>query len=254
MIHYISTDGLGSPWIALELSVLERDGVPFELHAMRKPAKTPDGGAWIAELHDRTRPIYPLGPAFVVSVVRAFLFAPGRFVAALGNAIFGRRENLRARVSGLAHFFVGCHWAMALRARDARHIHSQWAHSCASIGMYAAWLLDVGFSFTGHGADLWRDRVALEDKIRRARFIVCISDFHRRYYLEHGADESQLFHVYCGIDRSRFVAKRCEPALGAPALRIRSHSRVVEKKGFPDLIEACRFAACRVRSCSNLCR
>ena len=35
--------------------------------------------------------------------------------------------------------------------------------------MYGAWLTGAPFSFTGHAADLFRDRVALLDKVRRAR-------------------------------------------------------------------------------------
>jgi colanic acid/amylovoran biosynthesis glycosyltransferase len=70
--------------------------------------------------------------------------------------------------------------------------------------MYGAWLLDVSFSFTGHATDLFRDRCALEDKIRRAEFIVCISEFHRDFYLKHGARQDQLFIAYCGIDPEWF--------------------------------------------------
>ena len=82
--------------------------------------------------------------------------------------------------------------------------------SFEDVAMYAAWLLDAPFSFTGHGADVFRDRSALVDKIRRASFIVCISNFHRAHYLEHGARPEQLVVAYCGIDSSHF--KPLEPA------------------------------------------
>ena len=53
--------------------------------------------------------------------------------------------------------------------------------------MYGAWLLGRPYSFTGHAADLFRNRAALEDKIRRAQFIICISEFHRQFFLDNGA-------------------------------------------------------------------
>ena len=123
-------------------------------------------------------------------------------------------------------------------------IHAQWAHSCGTIGMYGAWLLGVPFSFTGHATDLFRDRVALHDKIRRAEFIICISSFHREFYKKHGARDEQLHLAYCGIDVSDF-APSPSPNRCGERLRILSSGRLVEKKGFPYLIDACRLLADR---------
>jgi glycosyltransferase involved in cell wall biosynthesis len=109
--------------------------------------------------------------------------------------------------------------------------------------MYGAWLLGVPFSFTGHAADLFRERAALKDKIRRAAFIVCISNFHGEFYRKHGASPEQLLLAYCGIDTSHF-------SLPAPGLRsglphILSSGRLVEKKGFMYLIDACEVLRAR---------
>ena len=58
-------------------------------------------------------------------------------LAALLNALFGKREHLRARIAGIAHFVAACHWARMLRNSldPVSHIHSQWAHSCGTIAM-----------------------------------------------------------------------------------------------------------------------
>jgi glycosyltransferase involved in cell wall biosynthesis len=105
--------------------------------------------------------------------------------------------------------------------------------------MYGAWLLGVPFSFTGHATDLFRDRVALRDKIRRAEFISCISTFHRDLFLRNGARPEQLHLVYCGIDTSQFHLPAA--SRDKETLRILSSGRLVEKKGFDDLIAACRI-------------
>jgi glycosyltransferase involved in cell wall biosynthesis len=241
-ITYISASGVSNPWIDLELKILEREGIPFELYAMRKSETAPDGDEWVRNLHTLTRPIYPLPILqFTLSILAAPFIFRGRFVAGFFNAVFGRRESLRARIACFAHFFVACHWARTLSNRNIAHIHSQWVHSCGSIGMYGAWLLGTTFSFTGHGADIWRDRVALEDKIQRAQFIVCISNFHRQFYLDHGARPEQLIMVYCGIDRARFAPRTTVSDSRDKMLRIRAHSRIVEKKGFAYLVSACEI-------------
>jgi hypothetical protein len=188
MIHYISTQGVGNAWIGNELRILRSEGIPFRLHSLTRPDSTYFLAGEIEDLGKATRYLYPLSPLRVlVSLVCApFLFGR-RFWAALANALFGERENLWRRTKALGHFVVACDWARTLRQEDVTLIHSQWVNSGGTVGMYGAWLLDKPFSFTGHAADLFRGRVALRDKIRRAQNIVCISEFHRDFYLEQGA-------------------------------------------------------------------
>ena len=243
MIHYITTNGIGNAWVAAELEIMQRKGIPLVLHSLRAPHQNFFGSESAAKLNRETRLIYPL-PAlgFAASLLLApFLFGT-RFFAALWNALFGQRENPRARVAGIAHFLVACHWARGLRKRRKDEpvslIHAHWINSSGTVGMYGAWLLDVPYSFTGHAVDLFRDRVALEDKIRRAQIIVCISNFHREFYLKHGARPEQLHVVYCGIDTSDFAFRR-KPRNGVA--RIVSVGRLVEKKGFDILIDACKL-------------
>ena len=243
MIHYITTNGIGNAWVEAELEVLKRRNVPFVLHTLRRPERHFFRNPLADQINHETRPIYPLSKfSFLVSIVLApFLFGTC-FWSAFFNALTGQRESLRGRYVGIYHLFVAAHWARQLQRFSAQEpvslIHSQWIHSCGTVGMYGAWLLGVPFSFTGHAVDLFRDRVALKDKIRRAIFIVCISEFHRQFYLENGAKPEQLYIVYCGIDTSAFAFQH-RPRKAK--FRILSVGRLVEKKGFADLILACRL-------------
>lgn len=245
MIHYITSNGIGNAWVANELGRVDAAGVPFVLHAMRRPDKLLHGSEWALRMNRQTAVIYPL-PALglLLSVLAAPILFRRHFFAALGNALFGKREHLRARIAGIAHFFVACHWARTVGTKPT-HIHSQWAHSCGTIALYGSWLLDVPFSFTGHATDLFRDRCALEDKIRRADFIVCISEFHRDFYLKNGARPEQLFIAYCGINPEWFYPPESPRASSGKRYRILSSGRLVEKKGFSYLLDACRILADR---------
>jgi glycosyltransferase involved in cell wall biosynthesis len=245
MIHYITTTGIGNAWVGNELHVVSQHGVPFVLQSMRGPQQAFFRSPWATELQKNTQILYPLPfGGMVVSILFAPILFGTRFFAALFNALFGRRESLRARIAALSHFFVACHWARSLRHQQVSIIHAQWVHSSGSIGMYGAWLLGVPFSFTGHASDLFRDRVALEDKIRRADFIVCISEFHREFYKKHGARDEQLHIVYCGIELDKFAPPPA-PRTADGKLRILSSGRLVAKKGFKDLIAACKTIADR---------
>lgn len=234
----MTIQGVGDAWVGNELRVVRGAGIPVVLHALRRPGKTYFTSPDVADLDRATRAIYPLPWPRAAAAVLAAPFRFGtRFWRALGQALIGPRESLRVRALGLWHLAVACHWAAGLRAGPPSHIHSQWAHAGASVALYGAILLGVPFSFTGHAADLFRERAALRAKIAAADFIVCISEFHRRLYLSEGADPAKLILAYCGIDTAHFTPMRRVRPAGVP-VRFLSSGRLVDKKGFDVLVEA----------------
>ena len=243
MIHYITSTGVGNAWVGNELMALADRGIPFRLHSLYKPAATFFKSDRVRQIAEQTAHLYPLSHwrVFTSLLLAPFLF-PRYFFPALWNSIFGRKESFSIRLKSIWHFCVACAWARSLRKEQVCHIHSQWINSCGTVGMYAAWLLDKPFSFTGHAADLFRERCSLKDKIKRARFIVSISKFHRDFYLSEGASPDQLIINYCGIDTGMFAPRTGSaggPQAGRP-IRLVSAARLVEKKGFKYLISACR--------------
>jgi len=239
MIHYMTTIGVGDAWVGNELRVVAANDVPFRLHALTKPEKTYFSSPDIAAMNDATNVLYPISKG---AALGALLAAPGRFGTrfwgALWNALTGPRESLRIRAVGLWHLAVACHWAHAMRGEQVSLIHSQWIHSAGTVAMYGAWLLDKPFSFTGHAADLFRNRQALTDKIKRADFIGCISEFHRDFFLKEGARPEQLRIVYCGLDLSLFSVKPPRARGPDEPYHILSAGRLVDKKGFDVFIRA----------------
>lgn len=239
MIHYMTTIGVGDAWVGNELRIVKQTGIPFALHALNTPAKTFFSSEDIAQMGRVTQVLYPVSKGqLALDVLAAPVRFKGRFFGALWNALTGKRESAKVRATAFWHFMLACHWAAKLRNQDVHHIHSQWIHSGGTVAMYGGWLLDKPFSFTGHAADLFRNRAALHDKIKRADFIVCISEFHRTFFLENGARPEQLIVVYCGIDTTHFTPRRRTRPDGAP-FHILSSGRLVGKKGFDVLIEAC---------------
>jgi glycosyltransferase involved in cell wall biosynthesis len=236
----MSTQGVGDAWVGNELRVIAREGIPFVLHALNRPKATYFKSADVDAMNAGTRFLYPLPR---LGSVRAGLLAPlryrQRFFGALWNALTGERESLRVRAAGIWHLYTACSWAESLQNERVSHIHSQWIHSGGTVAMYGAWLLGKSFSFTGHAADLFRERAALRDKIQRADFVICISSFHRDFFLKNGARPEQLHIAFCGIDPSVFKPR--PPRTPDGVFRIRSSGRLVEKKGFTYLLQACRL-------------
>lgn len=187
-------------------------------------------------LQGRIGYLYPLRLWNVVQLIVAPLVFRKRLYTAFWKALTGPVEGWTQRAKMMAHLVPAIKLAFYWRCRNIGHVHCQWAHTAATIGMHAAELLGVGFSFMGHANDIFVHRVGLEDKLRRARFILCISEYHRRFYLNLGADPARLHVVYCGISLERFQRSS---DLHLRSRRIVSVGRLVQKKGFDVLIRAC---------------
>ena len=237
-VGYVGVDILNNATICNETTALLERGVPLDLVSVYKIDKpTFYQNETLKQLDGRIFHLYPLRPASVVFDLLCALFIfRTRFIRTVWLAATGKVEGPKERYKTLAHIIPALKLAFYWRKRNVSHVHCQWAHTATTIGMHAAELLDIGFSFMGHANDLFVHRVALEDKIRRARHILCISEYHRRFYLDLGADPERLHIVYCGISLDRFKdSKPFDPNLR----KIVSVGRLVEKKGFDVLIRAC---------------
>ena len=118
------------------------------------------------------------------------------------------------------------------------HLHIHMAHAAATIGMYTARALGIPFSFTGHAADLFRERCLLREKLERAGFVACISEWHRSWYRDIvDRSDSEFPLIRCGVSVPPPQVTRSPD----PGLRILAVSRLVKKKGIDVLIDACRI-------------
>ena len=120
------------------------------------------------------------------------------------------------------------------------HLHAHFAHDPAAVAFLASALRGVSWSFTGHARDVWQvPEPVLAERMTSARFaITCTGDVteHLRSAAPPSAhDRVRLIHH--GVDVVAFSPDEDRPA-DQRAGHIMSVGRLVEKKGFDDLLSA----------------
>jgi len=106
----------------------------------------------------------------------------------------------------------------------------------------------VPYSFTAHANDIFAPRdftVSLAKLIDRAAAVVTVSDYAVRLLQERfPKSAAKIYRVYNGVDLARFSATD----FGSAPPAIISIGRLIEKKGFADLISACALLRARGRT------
>ncbi len=140
--------------------------------------------------------------------------------------------------------------ALAVRARGITHLHAHFASVATTVARLAALLAGVTYSFTAHAKDVFHVEVDDDDlraKLRDAADVVTISDYNLAHLrARFGADAARVRRVYNGLALDAFPWT--DPA-GRPPV-IAAVGRLVEKKGFADLLDAVALLRDAGRPCT----
>ena len=150
--------------------------------------------------------------------------------------------TLRKEKNLFFNFVFSVFYARKLITEEFGHIHVHFALDACTNAMLISMLTGIPYSFTAHAHDIFIPKLAdfMEDKFNNAKFAICISEYNKKYVLEHFpmVNPEKIKIVHCGLNLSIFTPGTKEVD---KQLTILSIGRLVEHKGFKYLIEACKL-------------
>ena len=226
-------------FIQREVAALRQRGVHVQTFSVRKPAKDENVGPEQQSEGQNTSYLQPICPwDLVKSHFKLLKSSPGRYFSAAWLALRARPPGLKALVWQLAYFAEAGLVASRMRKDELVHLHNHFSNSSCSVAMLASALGGFTYSFTMHGPaeffapEYWR----IDEKIRRALFVCCISHFCRSQGMIFAPQEKwpRMHIVHCGVDPELYRRAHHE----GQGKRLLFVGRLAAVKGLPVLFEA----------------
>jgi len=225
-----------------EIQALRAQGVELHLFALRRPTGVHQTSAG-SDLARTTA----YGPSLSRwdlwrHHLRALRRAPGRYLKTLGSVLLHTVANPVHCLKSLGVFAVAIVFAEVIRERRIKHVHAHWATYPATAAYVISRLLDVPYSFTAHVYDATLIRAMIREKIRRAAFVVTCTRWNRQRLTALVPEaQSKILVNHHGIFLDRFASNGKPDSRSPDRFRILSCGSLYPRKGFPDLLEACRL-------------
>lgn len=204
-------------FIRREILALERRGMEITRIAIRGPSDSSPDGADIDE-KALTRYVLSLGiGTLLLHFLRSCIRSPGRMYRALVEALRLSRGAEKGVGYHMAYLVEACVVASWMRSAGIKHVHAHFGSNPTTVAMLAATIVSGSFSFTAHGTVETDNAagIAISEKVRRAAFVVAVSDYGRAQMMRWVSHDHwcKIFVVRCGLDRDYIAASPPPPVL-----------------------------------------
>jgi colanic acid/amylovoran biosynthesis glycosyltransferase len=242
-------------FIQREIAALREHGATVQTFSVRSPKTSQALNTSQQAERDRTSYLLPPKPVELLVAHWLLLVAqPKRYLQAIALAWQTRQLGIRGTLYQLIYFLEAGLLAHRLHQQKIAHLHNHFGDSSCTVAMLASALGQFGYSFTLHGPGIFFEphRWRLDEKIRRAEFVSCISYFCRSQAMIFAPLEAwpNLHIIHCGVDPQQFsLASQLaspEPTANHQLLYV---GRLAAAKGLPVLLQS--LSALR-HTCPNL--
>ena len=222
-----------------EVAELERQGCSVNVYSIRKPRDEPpqDWDRSLVERVDYLPDEQELTRQIEAALKKRELEKP--IVDLAGE--WGRRPDF-------LRLFQAIYVGPRVQKAGINHIHAHFAGVAARTAFWVKKFFGIPFSFTAHANDIFAPQefeIDLEKLIAAANTVITVSDYAANLLRERFPhDATKIHRVYNGLDFSKFA--RASFSSSVPT--IVAIGRLIDKKGFADLVRVCDLLKKRGRA------
>src|ERR1700722_19879955 len=242
-IAYLTSErpAFSTAFLSRELERLRALGFDISVASINSPHRPDD--MTLDERAEVARTFY-VKRAGLAGALRAhcatFISAPLGYMRGLFFALRLGAKDLQRLPYGLFYFSEALIVGQWMLSRDLHHLHVHFANAAATVALIVTEVFEVGLSITVHGPDEFYDVPGqlLKEKLARASFVCCISQFTRSQLMNvSGPEEWSKFELTpCGVDSSVF--KPHSHLQNSDAFELLCVARLVRAKGHRVLLGA----------------
>lgn len=232
---------LTQTFVTREIFWIRANGIEVHIFSLRRPSSPPtdEQAKVLLTLVHYSRWM----SASLLTAQLYFLFrSPLRYLRALIKvAKLTYREPL-VLLRALANFPKSVHFAHQMRAMEIDHLHAHFITQAAISASVISELLGVTYSIHAHAVGLFqRNLQDVRRQLEDASRVITISTYHRNHIADlcDGIAVEDIDVVYCSLETERF--QPVSNLNGDGPFRMLSVGRLIEKKGFEYLIDACNL-------------
>lgn len=229
---------ISETFILYEILELQRLGLEIEIFPLLRQSEQVHHPG-VEELMDRVRFTPAVSREVAAAQIYWLLRRPAAYLGAWIRVLWGNLASPRFLARALVVVPLAAAFARRMRQLGVSHVHAHWATHPTLAAYVIRMLAKLPYSFTAHAHDIHVDRAMLGEKIRRASFVVTISDYNLRLLSElYGSAASDKTEVIrCGVDAELFKPPRIRP--GGSRFSLVCVAQLEERKGHEYLLQAC---------------
>lgn len=230
--------GITQTFVVREIYWIKEQDIEPEIFSLFTPKENPTEKKAV-ELMAVTNYSPIMSLAVVEALLYFFISSPLRLSKALLRIFqFGYREP-KLMLQAFTTFPMSVYFARKMKRLGIKHIHTHFVSLASFAAGTASELLGISFTLHAHAADLFsRNIKSVSQQLENSPGIITISQFHKKFITDLSSNiKSNKVHViYCGLEAEIFTPAAKEPS---EQIKILSIGRLIEKKGFEYLIDAC---------------
>ena len=233
---------LSETFIVEELLELKRRGVDLTIFSLKSLKKDEPVSAHVTELMPLVHySAFLLSWPVLVANLRLVLRHPLRCASLMWRLFTSLVSQPIELVKSFSVVPKTVYFAEVARSRNCSRIHAHFCNVPAAAARLMARILEVPFSCTAHGSDIYKYPPAdLVKRIHDASPFITVSEYNRRYLASLSAmlNEDTIEVVHCGVNLNKF-ANVLRQLTRNRTLRILTVGRLEHVKGLDILMDAC---------------